>query len=74
MSEDLRWIVPQPPPQQQDVLEAHQATREFYQEVHHRDRFERYCQWYYAAVRQHQQEYQRLQRDVNFFGWFCRRG
>lgn len=72
MSQDLRWIAPVPPEPNHDVLEAHQFTRHFYQEVHQREKFDRYCQWYYATRLQNQQEHQKLQNDFNFFGWFCR--
>jgi hypothetical protein len=73
MSQDLRWIAPTPPEPEQAVLETHQFTREFYQEVEHRDQFDRYCQWYYATAEQNRREHQKLQNDFNLLGWFCRK-
>lgn len=72
MSHDLRWLAPIPPEPKQDALEVHQFTRQFYQEVQHREAFERYCHWYAATAESHRQEHQKLQNDFNFFGWFCR--
>jgi hypothetical protein len=73
MSHDLRWLAPTPPEPDYEVLEAHQYTRQFYQEVQHRQEFERYCQWYYATAAQHQQDHTKLKHDFNFLGWFYRR-
>jgi len=72
MSHDLRWIAPIPPKPDFAVLEAHQLTREFHEEVQHRHEFDRYCQWYYAAACEHRREAQKMQHDLNVLGWFCR--
>lgn len=72
MSNGLQRIVPMPPEPDHQVLEVHQLTRTFYEEVHHRQEFERYCEWYHATARQHQQELQKMQSDFNLLGWFYR--
>jgi hypothetical protein len=72
MSHDLRWIAPIPPEPDFAVLEAHQLGYEFREEVQQRARFDRYCQWYYATALNHQREAQKMQNDINLFGWFCR--
>lgn len=72
MSNDLRWIAPVPPEPNHQVLEAHRLTRNFYEEVYHRQEFERYCQWYYTTANQNQQELQKIQNDFNLLGWFYR--
>ncbi len=72
MSHDLRWIAPTPPEPDFVVLEVHQLTHEFHEEVQHRQEFDRYCQWYYATARKHRREVQNMQNDLNLLGWFCR--
>ncbi len=71
---ELRWIVPVAPQPELEILETHQVTQEFYQEVTDRREFERYCQWYYAAAQRHQQELVQMRSDINLFGWFLRGG
>ncbi|PZV15447.1 MAG: hypothetical protein DCF22_07185 [Leptolyngbya sp.] len=72
MSHDLRWIAPIPPKPDFAVLQEHQLTREFHEEVQHRYEFDRYCQWYYATARKHRREAQKMQNDLNLLGWFCK--
>ncbi|NJP09200.1 MAG: hypothetical protein HC866_06680 [Leptolyngbyaceae cyanobacterium RU_5_1] len=72
MSNDLRWIAPTPPEPNFEVLEAHQLTREFYEEIQHRQAFEQYCQWYDSTVARHRQELKKMQNDFNLLGWFRR--
>jgi hypothetical protein len=72
MSKDFQYILPQPEPIA-DILSVYEATYEFRREVQYREELEEYCQWYYAAARQHQEELQRMRNDINVFGWFCRR-
>jgi hypothetical protein len=70
---DLQWIIPAPPPDI-EILEAHQLGHEFRQEVQYRQNFDEYCQWYYETAQRHQQELQKMRRDINIFGWFFRGG
>ena len=72
MSNDLRWIAPMPPEPEYEVLEIHQFTREFYDEVDQRQQFDRYCQWYYATADRNRQELQKMRSDFNLLGWFYR--
>ncbi|MEL7037211.1 MAG: hypothetical protein AAFO04_16535 [Cyanobacteria bacterium J06592_8] len=55
-----------------EILQAYQATHEFYQEVKHREDFERHCQWYAETAKRHQQELQEMKGDINIFRWFSR--
>lgn len=61
-------------PEQADVLESYQLTRDFYREVQYRQELDNYCQWYYEAARQHREELDKMRRDINIFGWFRRGG
>jgi len=68
---DLQRILPtQPPAPISEAIEVHLLTREFYQEVKHRDEFEAYCQWYQETAQKHQRELRKMQNDFNIFGWF----
>lgn len=71
MSKDFYYILP-PAQNTMDVLEAHQITIEFRQEVRYREDLERYCQWYYDTARQHRRELEKMRRDPNILGWFYR--
>jgi hypothetical protein len=55
-----------------EILETHQVTQEFYQEVKYRQEFEVYCQWYYETAESHRQELQKMRGDLNLFRWFFR--
>ncbi|MBC6481806.1 MAG: hypothetical protein GDA56_32645 [Hormoscilla sp. GM7CHS1pb] len=70
MASELQRIVPAPQPEMMEILEAHQVTREFYQELQYREEFERYCDWYYLTAQQNQQELQQMRSELNIFGWF----
>ena len=72
MPEPFPQIVPAPPPAA-DIFATHQLAYEFRQEIEYRQEHERYCQWYHQAAELHRQELQKMQGDVNLFGWFCRR-
>ncbi len=67
---ELRWIVP--PPAQLDFLETYQVSQEFYREVHYRQEFDHYCQWYKQTAERHRQELQNMRRDLNILSWFRR--
>lgn len=72
---DIRWMAPIPEPTAEgivEVLESQQITREFYAEIHYRDKFEQYCQRYYATAAKHRQELAKMQGDINILGWFFR--
>lgn len=70
---DLRWIVPTPPQQPiQEILQAHQVTREFYREVRYREDFDRYCDWYYQTAAANRRDLAKMRGDINIFGWFLR--
>jgi hypothetical protein len=68
---NFRWFAPAPDPIP-EVLMAHELTRQFHREVECREAFDHYCGWYRATAEQHRQEFQKLQGDINLFGWFCR--
>jgi hypothetical protein len=76
MSKDFQYILPLPEPAADiaaDILETYQVTYEFRHEVQYREKFDDYCEWYYAAAQQHQKELACMRNDINLFGWFCRR-
>ena len=56
-----------------EILEAHQVTYTFYEEVRYRQDFEAYCQWYYDTAERHRQEFESMKNDLNILGWFCRK-
>jgi hypothetical protein len=62
-STEVRWI--------QETLALHQIAQEFRLEVAKRETEEAYCQWYYAMAEQTRQDAKSMEKDVNFFGWFC---
>jgi hypothetical protein len=72
MPEQFRFIVPatQPPA---DIFATYQLAYEFYREAQYRQEHESYCEWYRQTAEYHRQELQKMQGDINFFGWFCRR-
>jgi hypothetical protein len=72
MPNDLRWFTPLPQPLL-EALEVHQVTHDFHREVHYREEFEHYCEWYRATAEKNQQELKKMQGDFNVFGWFCRK-
>lgn len=55
-----------------EAFETYQVTHHFYREVHYRQAFEAYCQWYDAVAEQHRQEAEAMKHDINILGWFCR--
>jgi hypothetical protein len=71
-SSPLRWIAPIPAPTAEGLV-AFELTREFYREVDNREEFERYCEWYRSTAKKHQQELEKMRRDINLMGWFCGR-
>lgn len=68
---DFRWFAPNPQPIP-EVLLAYDLTRQFHREVEYREEVDRYCEWYRSTAAQHQREFQKMQGDMNVFGWFCR--
>ncbi|HEY9744052.1 MAG TPA: hypothetical protein V6C90_26480 [Coleofasciculaceae cyanobacterium] len=72
MPEQFQYIIPTPPPAA-DIFAAYRFTHEFYREAQHRQEHERYCEWYRQTAEYHRQELQKMQGDINLFGWFCRR-
>lgn len=68
---ELRKFFPEPP-SSAEILQRAKLTHEFYQELKYRQEFEQYCQWYYQTAKQHQQEFQKMQGDLNILGWFRR--
>jgi microcompartment protein CcmL/EutN len=67
-----REIVPLPQPDVIEVLETHQTSYEFYQEVRYRDALEEYCQWYAAVAEQHRRELETMRQEINIMSWFRR--
>lgn len=55
-----------------EAIELQQVAVEFRQEVHCREEFEAYCQWYYATADQHRAELAAMQHDISIFSWFWR--
>lgn len=72
MPEQFRYIIPTPPPAA-DIFATYRLTHEFYREAQDRQEQERYCEWYRQTAERHRQELQKMQGDINLFGWFCRR-
>lgn len=55
-----------------EAIELQQTAFEFRQEVHCREEFETYCQWYYATAEKHRAELAAMQNDICIFNWFWR--
>ncbi len=72
MSEQLRRIIPTPPPPADEVFAVEQVSGEFYREVQYRQEFERYCQWYYMTAERHRQELEQMRGELCIFSWFLR--
>ena len=72
MSNEFRHIIPTPPPPGDEIFATQQVSSEFYREVQHRQELQRYCEWYYATAALHQQELQKMRRELNIFGLFVR--
>jgi hypothetical protein len=71
MSDPLsHYIVPIPYTEAEDVLEAHQVTYAFYEEVRYRQGFDVYCSWYEQVAEQHRQELSAMRRELNILRWF----
>jgi hypothetical protein len=68
---ELQNVVPESTPAA-EICQQNQIVREFYGEIKYREELELHCQWYYATAKQHQQELQKMQGDLNIFGWFNR--
>ena len=68
---DFQRIIPAPPSHPLiEIFESHRLTHEFYQEVEYRDEFKAYCQWYRETALKHKEELDKMQGDINIFGWF----
>lgn len=72
MPEKFQYIVPAPPPPV-DIFATYQLAHDFYREALYRQEHERYCQWYQLTAERHRKEVEKMQGDINLFGWFCRR-
>ncbi|MCL6436749.1 MAG: hypothetical protein K6T90_21565 [Leptolyngbyaceae cyanobacterium HOT.MB2.61] len=68
---DDQHIIPAPQPIPEAFI-VYEITHDFYWEVKYREAMENYCQWYRAMAEKHQQELQKMQRDINILGWFYR--
>jgi len=73
MQQELRGIFPEANSPVSEICQVYQTTQEFYQEVKYREDFQNYCQWYSAVAEQHQKELQKMQNDINIFGFFLKR-
>ncbi|MFW6296050.1 MAG: hypothetical protein ACOC04_02545 [Halothece sp.] len=71
MAHEFPELFPSPPPSA-EIFGTHQLTFEFRRETEYRQEQKAYCQWYYEAVRQHQEEFEQMRGDINIFGWFLR--
>ncbi|WP_448564879.1 hypothetical protein [Trichothermofontia sp.] len=72
-SDNMHWIVPSSPDIAPEILQVHQLAYDFRYEVEVRREFQRYCQWYYETAKRNQQEFLKMQQDINILGWFRRR-
>ncbi|MDX2097149.1 MAG: hypothetical protein SFW36_05180 [Leptolyngbyaceae cyanobacterium bins.59] len=72
MPNQFSWLIPNPQPQELEILQAYIVTHDFYREVKEREAFRQYCQWYRETADRHRQELEKMRGDVNVFGWFCR--
>jgi hypothetical protein len=72
MSQEIRYFIPTPPPAA-DIFATYRVTHQFYREAQHRQELERYSEWYRQTAERHQREFQKMQGDINIFGWFSRR-
>jgi hypothetical protein len=52
-----------------NIFQINQLTRQFHEELVHREAFERYCQWYYETAEFHRREWEKMQGDINILGW-----
>jgi hypothetical protein len=73
MSKDFTYIIPSPPPEVEEVFEAAQVTREYYDEIQIRSEHQKYCQWYRTTAAKHHQELEKMRGELNLFAWFRRR-
>ncbi|UZQ53681.1 hypothetical protein OOK60_14425 [Trichothermofontia sichuanensis B231] len=71
-SEHIRWLVPIAPYVAPEILQVHQLAYDLRYEVEARREFQRYCQWYYETASRNQQEFLKMQQDINILGWFYR--
>lgn len=55
-----------------EAIELQQVAVEFRQEVHYREEFETYCQWYYSTAEKHRAELAAMQNDISISSWFWR--
>jgi hypothetical protein len=72
MSDFLQSIIPIPQPDFAEEFEVYQATYEFYREVEERQDLETYCEWYYQVSQEHQQDFAKMQDELNIMSWFYR--
>jgi hypothetical protein len=72
MSDFSQYIIPIPQPDVAEVFEVYQTTYEFYREAEHRQALEDYCEWYYQAAHEHQQDFAKMQGEANIMRWFYR--
>lgn len=73
MFNELHRIIPAPQPEIIEALEASQTTREFYQEVQHRQKFADYCQWYAQTAQENRRDLEKMRGEANIFSWFSRK-
>ena len=69
---DRRWMNPPAPPDA-EIFGVYYATRQFYQEAHHREDLDRAIESYRTIADQNRRELEKMRGDINLFGWFCRR-
>ncbi len=72
MFEEFRPNLPMGEGAVQEWLASYRTSHEFYREVEYRQSFERYCQWYYATAKMHQEEMKRMEGELNILSWFQR--
>jgi hypothetical protein len=73
MSDFSQYIVPVPQPDVTEVFEVYQVTYEFYREAEQRQALEEYCEWYYQVAQEHQQDFAKMQNEMNVMRWFYRK-
>ena len=52
-----------------EIFQLHQMAQEFRCEVEERERFDAYCEWYYATAARHQQELAQMRKEFDLRGW-----
>lgn len=72
MPQEVRQIIPAPPPEVEEIFATYQSTSQFYREVETREAKSLYCAWYCEIANRHRQELHQMRGELNIMGWFRR--